>query len=196
MKARTISAIILVLVKLTTTVTAQDLFTLLPDESTQGIAECENMEDIDSCEKIDFDFELLKSEGGFVLDGETFTHSYTNGKTYSYETDNYGSAVFLYNEDNGHPEVEGDLIFEGNVYRIDGCGDNCHILVKLGWDTLNSQPDAEPLAPVIEPHAFDQGMPSDRVEETVSKAKLVVSNFLAIIIFVLPRSLCPTMTGL
>ena len=191
MKSRTISAVILVLVKFTT---AKDLFTEL-DESTLGIAECE-MDDIESCTKIDFDFGILKKEGDFVVDGETFTHSYTDGQTYGYETDDYGSAVFVYNNTNGHQEVEGDLIFEGKVWRIDGCGEDCHVLVKLGWDTINSQPDAEPLAPVIEPHDFDQGMPSDRVEETVSEAKLIVSNFLAIIIFVLPRSLCPTMTGL
>ena len=191
MKSRTISAVILVLVKFTT---AKDLFTEL-DESTQGIAECE-MDDIESCTKIDFDFDILKNEDDFVVDGETFTHSYTDGQTYGYETDDYGSAVFVYYNTNGHQEVEGDLIFEGKVWRIDGCGEDCHVLVKLGWDTINSQPDAEPLAPVIEPHDFDQGMPSDRVEETVSEAKLIVSNFLAIIIFVLPRSLCPTMTGL
>ena len=154
------------------------------------------MEDIDSCAKIDFDFELLKSEGAFVMDGEAFTHSYTDGKTYSYETDNYGSAVFLYDEASGHPEVEGDLIFEGNVYRIDGCGEDCHILVKLGWDTLQSLPDGEPMAPVIRPHEFDQGMPSDRVLETVSKAQFHVIDRLAIINCVLPRSPYPTLMGL
>ena len=171
MKARTISAVILVLLKLKTTVTAQDLFTLLPDASTEWVAECENMEDIDSCTKIDVDFDLLKSEGDFVMDGVEFKHSYTDGKTYSYETDNYGSAVLLYSEDNGYPEVDGDIISEGEVYRIDGCGDDCHVLVKLGWDSLQSLPDDEPVAPVITPHEFDQGMPSDRVEDTVSKGK-------------------------
>ena len=191
MKSRTISAVILVLVKFTT---AKDLFTEL-DESTANIAEC-GMDDIESCTKIDFDFDILKNEDDFVVDGETFTHSYTDGQTYGYETDDYGSAVFVYNNTNGHQEVEGDLIFEGKVWRIDGCGENCHILVKLGWDTLQSLPDGEPMAPVIRPHEFDQGMPSDRVLETVSKAKFHVIDRLAITNCVLPRSRCPTLTGL
>ena len=183
--------VILVLVKLSS-VTAQDLFTLLPGESTQGIGECEKMEDIDSCTKIDIDFDLLKAEEDFEFDGVTFKHSYTNGdegsiQTYSYETDNYGSAVILYSEANGHSEVDGDFIFEGSVYRIDGCGEDCHLLVKLGWDTLNSNPDGEMFGPVVEDHEFDQGTPSDREEEYVSKAKFHLCDHIAIIIFVLLR---------
>ena len=190
------SLVILVLVKLSS-VTAQDLFTLLPGESTQGIGECEKMEDIDSCTKIDIDFDLLKAEEDFEFDGVTFKHSYTNGdegsiQTYSYETDNYGSAVILYSEANGHSEVDGDFIFEGSVYRIDGCGEDCHLLVKLGWDTLNSNPDGEMLAPVVEDHEFDQGVPSDRVDDAtiyVSRAKFHVCDRSAITIVMLLRSL-------
>ena len=174
MKACTVSAVILVLLKLTA---AQDLFTGL-DDSTEGIAECE-MEGIDSCTKIDFNFDLLKGEGDFAVNGETFMHSYTHGKTYGYQTDNYGSAVFVYSEANGHPEVEGDLIFEGNIWRIDGCGEECQILVKLGWDTIQSMPDEEHMAapaPVIRPRQFDQGTPSDRAEMMVGEAKPSISD--------------------
>ena len=157
MKAPTLSPVILILVQLAT---AQDLFHEL-DESTQGISECE-MDDIDSCTRVDFNFDLLKAEDDFVVDGETFTHSYTNGQTYGYQTDDYGSAVFVYSNINGHQEVEGDLIFEGKIWRIDGCGEDCQLLVKLGENILQSLPDSEPMAPVIEPHEFDQGMPSER----------------------------------
>ena len=172
MKARTLSAVILILVQLAT---AQDLFHEL-DESTQGISECE-MDDIDSCTRVDFNFDLLKAEDDFVLDGETFTHSYTNDQTYGYQTDDYGSAVFVYSNITGHQEVEGVLIFEGKIWRIDGCGEDCQILVKMGENTLQSLTDSEPMAPVIESHEFDQGMPSEREEVTVSRTKPYTSNF-------------------
>ena len=173
------SAIIFVLIKLASvTAHADELFTLLPDASTQGIAECERMTDIEFCTETEIDFEVLNEKSDFLMEGVVFHHSYSRHNqdsttTYSYETDNLGSAVFLYSEANGYPEVDGSLLFDGSGYRIDNCGAECHVLVKFGWNMLNPEPEEELFGPVIDEQELDPGTSSLRGQEFVSSQKLV-----------------------
>ena len=126
------------------------LFRLQPGASTKGISECEKMSDIDSCIKIDVDFDTLKDELDLTLvdDEVIFKHSYTEKNdddtiSYSYQSDDMDSALFLYTESSGYPEIDGSFTVEESKYIIDNCMENCHVLIKLGANRLNSQPEPE-----------------------------------------------------
>ena len=56
------------------------------------------------------------------------------------------SALFLYTDSHRYPEIDGSLTEEESKYIIDNCGENCHVLIKLGAKRLKSQPE-----PVLEP---------------------------------------------
>ena len=153
------------------------MFTFLPEQSTAGIVECEDADGVDDCTRIDIDFSVLKDELDIAHDGVVFKHSYTldngdNTVTYSYESDDFGSAVLLYTELSGHQEVVGDILFEGQMFRIDSCGPDCHVLVQFATATMNPQPDDEYLAPVIDEHEVVPP-PSLRIKEFVSRAKFL-----------------------
>ena len=53
------------------------------------------------------------------------------------------SALFLYTESSGYPEIDGSFTVEESKYIIDNCGEGCHVLIKLGAERLNSQPEPE-----------------------------------------------------
>ena len=127
------------------------LFSLKPGSSTEGISECDNMSDIDSCDRIDVNFDVLEDELDLTLmdDEVVFKHSYTAGNgdgtvTYSYQSDDMDSALFLYSESSGYPELDGSFTVEQSKYIIDNCMEDCHVLIKLGANRLNSQPEPEP----------------------------------------------------
>ena len=107
-------------------IAGKKLFKLLPKKSTKGIAECESMTDIDSCIKIDIDFDILKDESDLSLDdsGVVFKHRYTERNdddttTCSYETDDMDSALFLYTNSSGYHEIDGSFNVEKPKYIID-----------------------------------------------------------------------------
>ena len=127
------------------------LFDLKPEASTEGISECDNMSDIDSCDRIDVNFDVLEEELDLTLmdDEVVFKHSYTAENddgtvTYSYQSDDMDSALFLYSESSGYPELDGSFTVEQSKYIIDNCMEDCHVLIKLGANRLNSQPEPEP----------------------------------------------------
>ena len=124
------------------------LFTLMPKVSTKGITECENMSDIDTCIRIDVKFGAM--EGDLDLaQGENeiiFRHSYTEKNddgtvTYSYESDDMDSALFLYTEVSGYQEIDGSFTEGESKYIIDNCGKDCHVLMKLSAKRLNPPPE-------------------------------------------------------
>merc|ERR1719323_2913725 len=117
----------------------QELYTIDQDSSNEGIAECKEL-DNDSCTKIEVDFEVLRAELDIILEGEVFRHSYTSQNpdddftTYAYNTDDFGSALFMYTETEGYPLLDGYILFDGQEYTVNNCGSQCgngHILVKL-----------------------------------------------------------------
>ena len=127
------------------------LFTLKPGASTEGISECDKMSDIDSCDRIDVNFDVLEDELDLTLmdDEVVFKHSYTAENddgtvTYSYQSDDMDSALFLYSESSGYPELDGSFTVEQSKYIIDNCMEDCHVLIELGANRLNSQPEPEP----------------------------------------------------
>ena len=126
------------------------LFKLLPKESMRGIRECQSMTDIDSCLKIDINFDALKEKSDLTLvdDDIVFKHSYTEVNedftaTLSYETDDLDTAVFLYSELSGYPEIGGSFTVKESKYIIDNCKEDCHVLIKMGAKMLHSKPEPE-----------------------------------------------------
>ena len=84
------------------------------------------------------DFEVFRTESDLLLEGEIFRHTYTtqnpedNSTTYAYDTDDLDSALFLYTELEGYPEIDGYFLYNGLEYRINNCGNQCgngHVLL-------------------------------------------------------------------
>ena len=49
----------------------QKLYTTDPEHSTEGIRECQEL-DNESCVKIDVDFDVLRAESDIILEGQVF----------------------------------------------------------------------------------------------------------------------------
>ena len=116
---------------------------VLPDANTSSILECAHMEDIDSCEKIDIDFEAMShasevmlTEDGIVFKRSAFevAPSYGEGHVFSFEGPDFSFAVLTYTEEPGYPDINGRFYYtkDDSSYMIDNCGKDCHVLIKLG----------------------------------------------------------------
>ena len=108
------------------------------------------MTDIDSCIKIKINFDALKEKSELTLvdDDIVFKHSYSEVNedftaTLSYETDDLDTAVFLYSELSGYPEIGGSFTVKESKYIIDNCKEDCHVLIKMGAKMLHSKPEPE-----------------------------------------------------
>ena len=136
------------------------LFKLLPQDSTVDIRECAHMEDkdIDSCVKIDIDFgvlqqseEIIMAEGGFVFKRKNYDKNESGkSQSFSYEGDDFSFAVLTYTSTSGYPDLNGRIHYtqDGASYMIDNCGENCHVLIKLGKVLMDIKEEMEPpLAP-------------------------------------------------
>ena len=163
-------------------ITGKKLFKLLPNASTEGIAECESMTDIDSCIKIDIDFDILKDESDLSLDdsGVVFKHVYTEHNdddttTFSYETDDMDSALFLYTNSSGYHEIDGSFNHDKPKCIIDNCGENCHVLIGLGEKRLNPNPEPELEKPLGK---FFQGVHAVRIITSFCLLLKFTSHFL------------------
>ena len=66
------------------------------------------------------------------------------------------SALFLYTEEYGYPEIDGSFQFDLSEYQIDNCGLNCHVLIKLGWNILSTKPDEVEGSESLEDDLFNQ----------------------------------------
>ena len=116
----------------------KDLFTVDQDTSTEGIAECQAL-DNDSCAMIEVDFDVLEAGSDIILEGEVFNHSYTyqtddDTTIHAYDGDDFGSALFMYTKTEGYPVLDGYILLHGQEYTVNNCGEQCgngHILVKL-----------------------------------------------------------------
>ena len=116
----------------------KELFTINEEASNEGIAECEEL-DNDSCTLIEVDFDVLEAGLDIILGGEVFKYSYTHQTdddttTYTYDGDDFGSAIFMYSEAEGYPALDGYILLHGQEYTVNNCGSQCgngHILVKL-----------------------------------------------------------------
>ena len=106
-------------------------------------------------------FAALDGVSDIILEGVEFRPSYTmdnqdSTKTYSYDADDFGSALFLYTEEDGYPEIDGNFLFDGSEYRIENCGEGCHLLVKLSEQMVNPEPDDEIEASDEEERSLDE----------------------------------------
>ena len=108
------------------------------------------MTDIDSCIKIKMNFATLmkKSDLALVDDDIVYKHSYTEinedfTTTFSYETKDLDTAVFLYTDLSGYPEIYGSFMVKGSKYLINNCKEDCHVLIKMGAKMLHPQPEPE-----------------------------------------------------
>ena len=129
------------------------LFEVLADANTSDIIECVHMEDIDSCIKIDINFEvmegsleLIMAEDGFVFKRkDNTTDENGESRSFSYESDDLSFAVLTYTEDYGYPDLNGRIHYtkSGSSFMIDNCGENCHILIKLGEALMDVKEPAE-----------------------------------------------------
>ena len=114
-------------------------------KSSRNINECRQMSDIDSCKRIKINFMRLKSEKAITLldDNIVYKHKYSQlhrdvTKTFSYETDDMDSVVFVVSlDESGYPKLDGSFTAGGSKYLIDNCGHKCHVLIKLGFKTLH-----------------------------------------------------------
>ena len=121
------------------------LFKYDATKSSSNINECKQMPDIDSCKRIKINFKRLKAEKAITLldDNILYKHKYTQlhrdvTKTFSYETDDLDSAVFVVSLDESrYPELDGSFTAGGSRYLIDDCKGRCHVLIKLGSKTLH-----------------------------------------------------------
>ena len=146
----------------------RQLYTMDTSASTDGIRECQDLNN-ESCVKIKVNFDVLMVESDTLLEGEVFRHSYTSqnndhSKTYAYESDDLGSALFPYTKLNGYPEIDGYFLTHGSEYRINNCGEQCgngHILLKLSEKMVHPHPDEEIEAPE-EKDALDHRGPMDQ----------------------------------
>ena len=118
--------------------------------SNSNINECKRMSDIDSCRRIKINFMRLKAEKPITLVDKNivYKHLYTQlnrdvTKTFSYETNDFDSAVFVASVDakSGYPKLDGSFTVGGSKYLIDNCKENCHVLIKLGSKRLHPKPD-------------------------------------------------------
>ena len=126
------------------------LFTYDDANFNSNINECKLMSDIDSCRRIKINFMRLKAEKAItLLDlNNVYMHKYTQlqrdvTKTFSYETDDFDSAVFVVSlDESGYPKLDGSFMVGESKYLIDNCKEKCHVLIKLGFKRLH--PKHEP----------------------------------------------------
>ena len=117
--------------------------------SNSNINECKLMSDIDSCRRIKINFMRLKAERAITLVDQNivYKHLYTQPNrdvtaTFSYESDDFDSAVFVVSRDKSkYPKLDGSFTAGGSKYLIDNCRENCHVLIKLGSKRLHPKPD-------------------------------------------------------
>merc|ERR1719367_1686395 len=136
------------------------LFRVLPDANTSSILECAHMEDIDSCEKIDIDFEAMShasevmlTEDGIVFKRSAFevAPSHGEGHVFSFEGPDFSFAVLTYTEEPGYPDINGRFYYtkDDSSYMIDNCGEDCHVLIKLGEGLMDvKEPMESPVVPI------------------------------------------------
>ena len=136
------------------------LFNVMADANTSNILECVHMKDIDSCTKIDIDFEAMMQSDDIIMaeDDFIFKRKYStedeNGQSqsFSYEGANFSYAVLTYSEAPGYPDLNGRIHYtkDGASYMIDNCGENCHVLIKLGKGLMEiKEPIESPVAPGV-----------------------------------------------
>lgn len=138
--------------------TPSRLFNVMADANTSNILECVHMEDIDSCIKIDIDFEAMMQSDDIIMaeDGFVFKRKFSTedeigqSQSFSYDGANFSYAVLTYTEAVGYPDLNGRIHYtrDGASYMIDNCGENCHVLIKLGEGLLDiKEPMESPVVP-------------------------------------------------
>ena len=163
--------------------TPRKLFHVLSDANTSAILECANMQGIDSCVKVDVDFEamrnaseiILAEEDGIVFrraDGGAGLSSDGEGQVYSFRGEDFSYAVLTYTEAPGYPDLNGRIHYtrDGASFMVDNCGEDCHVLIKLGESLMNfDEPEEMPKPP------GDRALSEDELDPVVGK-----SSFLSI----------------
>ena len=134
------------------------LFDVIADANTSDILECVHMEGIDSCIKIDIDFEAMLQLDDVILakDGFSFKRKFSTedgqSQSFSYEGANFSYAVLTYTEAPGYPDLNGRIHYteDGASYMIDNCGEDCHVLIKLGEGLMDiKEPMESPVVPEV-----------------------------------------------
>ena len=135
--------------------TAKKLFNVLPDANTSTILECINMQGIDSCVKVEIDFEAMRHASEIILaeeDGIVFKRvdsddlsSNSQSQVFSFQGEDFSYAVLTYTEEPGYPDLNGRIHYtkDGASFMVDNCGDNCHVLIKLGESLMTFEEPKE-----------------------------------------------------
>ena len=161
--------------------TPRKLFHVLPDANTSAILECANMQGIDSCVKVDVDFGamrnaseiILAEEDGIVfkrVDGGAGLSSDGEGQVYSFRGEDFSYAVLTYTEAPGYPDLNGRIHYtrDGASFMVDNCGEDCHVLIKLGESLMNfDEPEEMPKPP------GDRALSEDELDPVVGKSSLL-----------------------
>ena len=135
------------------------LFKVIANADTSSILECVHMEDIDSCIKIDLNFDAMMQSDDMIMveDDFVFKRKYSTqdevgqSQSFSYEGANFSYAILTYTEAPGYPDLNGRIHYtkDGSSYMIDNCGEDCHVLIKLGEGLMDvKEPMESPVVPI------------------------------------------------
>ena len=100
--------------------TPTKLFTVLPDANTSAILECANMKGIDSCLKVEINFDAMRHDAevimveghGIVFERAEDSDSLSSdgeGTVFSFRGDDFSYAVLTYTEAPGYPDLNGRI---------------------------------------------------------------------------------------
>ena len=146
----------------------RNLFTVLPDANTSTILECANMQGIDSCLKVEINFDAMRhaaevimaEEHGIIFERAEDSDSLSSdgeGTVFSFKGEDFSYAVLTYTEAPGYPDLNGRIHYTKDAasFMVDNCGKDCHVLIKLGESLMTfKEPDEVPKPP--ENRAFGQ----------------------------------------
>ena len=154
------------------------LFHVLPYANTSAILECANMQGIDSCVKVEIDFEAMRHASEIILaeeDGIIFKRTdYSDGlssdgegQVFSFQGEDFSYAILTYTEAPGYPDLNGRIHYtrDGASFMVDNCGEDCHVLIKLGESLMNfDEPEEMPKPP------GDRAFNKDKLDPVVGKS--------------------------
>ena len=158
--------------------TPTKLFTVLPDANTSTILECANMQGIDSCLKVEINFDAMRhaaevimaEEHGIIFERAEDSGSLSSdgeGRVFSFKGEDFSYAVLTYTEAPGYPDLNGRIHYTKDAasFMVDNCGKDCHVLIKLGESLMTfKEPEEMPKPPE------NRALTDDEFDPVVSKS--------------------------
>ena len=122
----------------------RNLFTVLPDANTSAILECAIREGIDSCLKVEINFDAMRHAAEVIMaeeHGIIFRRVEDSDGLFTFRgEDDFSYAIFTYTEEPGYPDLNGQIQYtkSGASFMVNNCGKDCHVLIKLGSNCADS----------------------------------------------------------